>query len=337
MVAPGGENGGSLAVDAAAMSATDLASAMPLDSDALLEAAEGDDDSGPVSFRDLLGPNCVIKRMDKNKNIISEAAPEEMQAEMMTRASAQKRLGACAEHVKSMSQKDKLAWGIDLKEKANAFYAASTFDEAAKLYNDCLVAIDLSGTEEENREVVSKLQLPVCTNLAACMIEMGHYQRCIEICDIALSADEGNPKAAYRRGLARYRLGNHAAARPDFERALRGVNSRLEDGAAPVDEEERKSLIDVKRRVIIYLNNMRRHSQNEKQACQKMFEADKSLYADRPGAVREDEVEPPIDDSDAALDAALQRVRDTYACCRCGRRARPAPAAPVPAAKNKDD
>ncbi|CAE7322261.1 unnamed protein product [Symbiodinium pilosum] len=45
--------------------------------------------------------------------------------------------------------------------------------QAARLYNDCLVALDFDGKEHETAEVVAKLQLPVCTNLAACLIESG--------------------------------------------------------------------------------------------------------------------------------------------------------------------
>merc|ERR1719203_1072907 len=138
----------------------------------------------------------------------------------MTRASAQKRLGSCAEHVKDMSWQRKLDWALDLKDRANEFYAKSNFDEAAKLYNDCLVALDLDGTEAESKDVAHKLQLPVCTNLAACMVEMGQNARCVEICDMALAVDAHRVKAQYRRGLARYRMGNHVAARRDFEGAL---------------------------------------------------------------------------------------------------------------------
>lgn len=43
--------------------------------------------------------------------------------------------------------------------------------EAAQLYNDCLVALDFDDDEAQNLEARQKLQLPICTNLAACLIE----------------------------------------------------------------------------------------------------------------------------------------------------------------------
>lgn len=297
------------------------------------EEAEESDAGEEKSFAELLGPECVIKRVDKDKNVLSNAKPEEMERELRTRASAQKRLGACAEHVRHMSRVEKLRWAIDLKDKANEFYAANNFEEAARLYSDCLVALDLDGSEEEVREVAVKLQLPVCTNLAACMIESGKYARCVEICDIALGVDSECAKALYRRGLARYRTGDHAGARPDFESALRSVRASREgqgEGAGRAAgvgdaEAEARSLADLERRVTVYLGHIRRHLAQEKQACQRMFDSG-PLYQDRP-----DPVEPPVDpadvdDSDEAIDAALARARGDWFRCTwrgCGRRRPP--------------
>ncbi|CAJ1461689.1 unnamed protein product [Effrenium voratum] len=124
------------------------------------------------------GPNCVIKRVDKDQKVLGHAQPEEMQQVLLSRASMQKRLGACAEHVKTMTREEKLHWALDLKDQANQSYASSKFEEAAQLYNDCLVGLDFDGDDAQNSEVATKLQLPICTNLAACLIEMGKHEEC---------------------------------------------------------------------------------------------------------------------------------------------------------------
>ena len=54
------------------------------------------------NFAELLGPHCVIQRVDKDKNVLGTAEPEEMRRELTSRAGAQRRLGACAEHVKEI-------------------------------------------------------------------------------------------------------------------------------------------------------------------------------------------------------------------------------------------
>jgi len=298
------------------------------DADADADEVEADvDDQGSEeeaasspSFADILGPDCVIQRMDKDRKVQGTAKPDEMQHELMTRASTQKRIGACAEHVKNMSREEKLSWALELKDRANVFYTSCNFEEAAKLYNDCLVAMDFGDSEAEKREVQRKLQLPVCTNLAACMIEMGLYVRCIEMCDIALSIEPDSSKAVYRRGLAHYRLGDHESARPDLEKALRLIDAQASEMPEAGGEDDARSRDDLRRRVLAYLVHIRSFSQKERTACRRVFErvADEPLYADRANPSEE---APQIDDSDEAIDAALQRIRrNDWRCCPCRRR-----------------
>lgn len=264
---------------------------------------DGEGEGCSRSFADILGPNCVIKRVDKDQKVIGHAEPDEMQQELVARAATQKRLGACAEHVHHLPRKEKLQWALDLKDKANECYVQSRFEEAARLYNDCLVALDFDGKEDETAEVVAKLQLPVCTNLAACLIEMGKYEECVRMCDIALSVDPTAPKALYRRGLARYRLGDHRQSRPDLEAALRSIsNWRMnQDGAS----EDAPGMHDLERRIRHYLIDIRRTLELEKANCQKIFlrkDSEKRLYDDRPDRQEEQETVE-VDDSDEAIEA----------------------------------
>lgn len=300
------------------------------DADMEINDGEDDEDAGgeqaeQVNFADLLGPECVIRRVDKDKKFLCNAKPEEMQKELMSRASTQKRLGACAEHVKNMDRDEKLRWAIGLKDQANQFYNNLHFEEAARLYSDCLVALDFEGDEEQNKEVATKLQLPVCTNLAACTIEMGKYERCIEICDIALGVDPKCAKALYRRGLSYYRLGDHMTARPDFEAALHEGKKRMEEQEYG---EEPRALEDLIRRVSVYLGNIRQYSRKERERCQQMWTKDGAkteIYADRPGAKTEEEIQAnawTVDDSDEAIEQALAEARGDWNCCSCCRRRR---------------
>mmetsp|Transcript_96605 Transcript_96605/g.258285 ORF Transcript_96605/g.258285 Transcript_96605/m.258285 type:complete len:137 (-) Transcript_96605:489-899(-) len=78
-----------------------------------------------------------------------------------------------AEEVQGKTRRDKMDWALQLKDHANSLYHNQKFREAAKVYTDCLVALDFGETEEDSRETQVMLQLPVTTNLAACMIEQG--------------------------------------------------------------------------------------------------------------------------------------------------------------------
>eukprot|EP00933_Yihiella_yeosuensis_P029476 TRINITY_DN23121_c0_g1_i1.p1 TRINITY_DN23121_c0_g1~~TRINITY_DN23121_c0_g1_i1.p1 ORF type:complete len:377 (+),score=103.59 TRINITY_DN23121_c0_g1_i1:56-1132(+) len=302
---------------------------------------DGEDDdclADPSKFAEILGNECIIKRIDKDQKVSGTAKPEDMQRELMSRASIQKRMGACAEHVKGMTQKEKLEWALQLKATGNEFYNNNKFEEAAKLYNDCLVALDFEGSPEENLEVQQKLQLPVCTNLAACLIEMGSYQRCAELCDMALAADPKAAKALYRKGLALYRLGNHKEARPNFEKALIAITEHLEDlknnssassssstqepqsqETTAEEKDPAASLRDLERRVQLYLNHIQRSRIQEKERARKVFASSSksNLYDDRPGAKPEEEEpeEQEIDDSEEAIEARLQELKGGWCCC----------------------
>jgi hypothetical protein len=42
-----------------------------------------------------------------------------------------------------------------------------------QLYTDCLCALDFSGSEAQSKILKNSIQIPVTTNLAACMLEQG--------------------------------------------------------------------------------------------------------------------------------------------------------------------
>lgn len=283
--------------------------------------SDGDcEDWAPVSFKDLLGDGCEIKRVDKDKKVLGSVRPEDMQREVETSAATQKRLGGLAEAIKDMNRQEKLDWALQVKELGNAKYVERQFDEAAKLYNDCLVALDLEGTEQECERTRQELQLPVCTNLAACMIESGQYRRCEEICDLALAVDPRCAKALFRRGLARYRLGSHARARADLEAASEAAQAQRSPGGE--ESAASRSTADIVRRAALYVAEIRRLEAREKASCRRMFETEgDGIYADRPGVVPEED-DTVVDDSDEAIEAALRRHDPVGWQCCCRRRPR---------------
>lgn len=288
------------------------------------EAGDAIGEEPEQNWADMLGSNCTIQRVDKDKKVLGTAKPEEMQREVETRAAAQQRLGAVSDLMKDMCRQDKLLWGLQMKEKANALYAANKVVEASKLYNDCLCALDFEGSDADREEVQNKLQLPVCTNLAACMLESGQYGRCIELCNISLGVDPQCAKALYRRGLAYYRQSNFSAARPDLEAALASIKEQRDvEVSDPTCTDSVKALNDLERRATLYLVHIRRFAQQERDSCKRMFSRDcqkqEELYADRPDARPDEPEEEAIDDSDEALDLLLKRSRPKpwwSFCCR---------------------
>lgn len=285
-------------------------SAFDVNTEDLTDACEPDEEE--LAIRKILGPDCVIKRISKDGKFIRGAQPEEMQKEMMSAAEMQQRMSACVEHVRGMNREQKLNWALKVKNDANRLYYKNEFDEAANLYNECLVALDFDGSEEDRAENNSKLLLPVCTNLAACMIEKGCYERCIEICNMALRADPTCVKALFRSGLSYYRLGDFDSARPKFVSAQREV---LVQRPLCTRGAEEIVLDDLAKRIDVYLKCMRLQSKEEREQCMKMFE--QAIYQDMPlpGTYTRGPCnnQPKIDDSDAMIDELLARHRGR--CC----------------------
>eukprot|EP00913_Durusdinium_trenchii_P006727 g6323.t1 len=91
-------------------------------------------------------------------------------------------------------------------------------------------------------------------------------------------------EALYRRGLARYRMGDYRAARPDLDAALQAI-TEWQEGEDEKPQDEVVAMKDVERRVRHYLVDLRRFHEK----CQKIFNRkdQKPLYDDRPDVKEE--------------------------------------------------
>jgi len=210
-----------------------------------------------------------------------------------------------AEEVQGKTRRDKMDWALQLKDHANSLYHNQKFREAAKVYTDCLVALDFGETEEESRETQVMLQLPVTTNLAACMIEQGSYARCIELCNIAVGIDPRCVRALYRRGVAHYRRHEHEEARADFESAQQSMKCFPASSGS-----EQTAYDDMDRRMTVYLNYIRRKKAEHKQMFAKAFQA--SHYDDKPDWQQKMDPSPLPSDSDEDLEPPAAGI---FSCC----------------------
>lgn len=246
------------------------------------------------------GARVELKRVDKDRNVIGDSSAQEFGVEV----ERCQRMKIMAGEVQGKSRADKMDWALQLKDHANSLYHDQKFKDAAKVYTDCLVALDFGETEEEARETQLKLQLPVTTNLAACMIEQGSYSRCIELCNIALGIDPCCIRALYRRGVAHYRRQEHDESRRDFEAALAAMVQ------AP-SENEQTANDDMMRRMTVYLSYIRRKREEHKLMFARAFTA--SHYVDKPDWTEPPELPPLPSDSDDDLEPP---ARGFFSCCK---------------------
>ncbi|XRB01227.1 hypothetical protein NFJ02_11g05770 [Pycnococcus provasolii] len=104
------------------------------------------------------------------------------------------------------------------KQRGNALYQEGSFDMARVCYERALTILDtppLVCTPSANRASV-----PLRTNLASTLLNLGEDALALRQCDLALHTDATCVKALYRRSLVYQRRGLYRAAMSDLDKAL---------------------------------------------------------------------------------------------------------------------
>jgi hypothetical protein len=179
------------------------------------------------------------------------------------------------------SRSEKLAWCREKREEGNNLYKKKMLTQALDCYVISLTGLDFGNTEEEKKEAVLQVQVPVLCNMAACWILMKDWGKAEEICTQALTLDPLNHKALARRGTARCYLGRVALAREDLQtlelhcRGTGGGEKReLEEGvSAQIDKLARLVESTTKRQQ----DNL----ESRKSTAKKMFSSPAGLYDDK--------------------------------------------------------
>ncbi|KAF4651041.1 hypothetical protein FOZ61_010844 [Perkinsus olseni] len=124
------------------------------------------------------GPLPSFHRVSDGNRMLGEVDPNHACQEL---TSAYRRHSLTRAH-KGVDRSARLAWALDTKSRANQLYREGKFQEAQQLYVDCLSAMDGSP------EMKSKILVPISASLAACMIELGHYAKCVKLCSTCIEA-----------------------------------------------------------------------------------------------------------------------------------------------------
>jgi len=158
----------------------------------------------------------------------------------------------------AMSVEEHLRQAEEYKEKGNSFYKAGELKKALGSYHKVLLYVkglqlppgdgsphDLSSattTSSPNRVPkdrvadVQNLMQTTRLNMAACYLQVGEFQKCVDACNDSLGIGR-TCKALFRRGQAYMELRNFAAAKTDLEAAL---ELSSEDDATAVKQQLRR-------------------------------------------------------------------------------------------------
>jgi len=240
----------------------------------------------------LKASGCEMKRCDKDRNVVGDTSPEDFG---QTVEQAQ-RLTAIAKELEHYSPEQKMEWAKKVKDAGNESYYKREIKEATAFYVDCLVALDLVDEKVKHR-MRHEIQLPVTTNLAACMLEQGRNLKCAELCNVALGIDPTNIIAWTRKAVSHFRLLDYEDALHDFDEALKLLDE-------PSGQQYQ--------RIMMYVNQIQRQASLEKRRARRAFSKLKlsELYNEKedwkPLEKRKDVL---VDDSDAAIAKILEKYR----------------------------
>ena len=92
-----------------------------------------------------------------------------------------------------------------------------------------------------------------------------------------------------------------------------------------LEKQETSDDDDVRRRITVYMNQIRDIRRKQKEIHGNMFKADEGIYNNKADVKEGEEVEEPeVDDTDEAIERALQSTRESLrwsrGCCACRRR-----------------
>ena len=118
----------------------------------------------------------------------------------------------------ALSTAAKIATAVDYKDKGNALFRAGEFKSAVKqyrfafLYSKGLIAVDDASmamyVNEDDKlsrgqtDSVKDLNRTIYSNLSACYLKMGAFDRALENANHALQIKKDDPKSLLRKGQA---------------------------------------------------------------------------------------------------------------------------------------
>jgi len=123
-----------------------------------------------------------------------------------------------------MTQPERIAYGLSLKEIGNACYksgqlrrAMKRYDQITKLFKGDLNDPDI---DPSDKKAIQALEASTFSNLAACSLTAKQYDLTIDYTNKVLAQDSSNVRALIRRGKARAYLNMWDESLGDFEKAL---------------------------------------------------------------------------------------------------------------------
>lgn len=195
----------------------------------------------------------------------------------------QSKIASTAQLLQKLDETDRTKWAIEMKDYANELYENKYFPEALEVYVEALTASKFVDEDICNTNV-EDLIIPVLCNMAACCIQLKHWEKAAKFAEQAIKLRSNCSKALMRQGVAFFYLGEFKLSISTLKNAL--DNSRQANNLL-IEESKEKSPYFTKfvllsendiQRITIMISKSRnglkiekKGYQNQKTALQKIF------------------------------------------------------------------
>ena len=98
-----------------------------------------------------------------------------------------------------LSYAEKKSWVVARKEDGNKLYRSGKHEEAIEKYMEAVMGVAIGDSPSDRKDAILTLQVPLLSNLAACMMVKGQYGRGRSLLDEAVSVLEHTGKGKERK------------------------------------------------------------------------------------------------------------------------------------------
>ncbi|CAE8646985.1 unnamed protein product, partial [Polarella glacialis] len=141
------------------------------------------------------------KQMQDQMKQMGSMSPEQLQSQM---SQAQKQMSDQKQYYFNASTM--------LKNEGNTHIKNEKYDEALKVYSK-----GLENIVPHSGDDIEQLRLSLLLNMAMCTLKKKEWTQTVDHCEAALKVNTKSVKALFRRGLARFELGQLADAITDVK------------------------------------------------------------------------------------------------------------------------
>ncbi len=156
---------------------------------------------------------------------------------------------AQADEAKEKPLEERIVMAEEMRLRGNALFKEGKLQAAAEVYKATIPMLRLVKATDEEQRIRGKALVPLCLNLAQCLIDMELYREAEGYIDTALADDPDNAKGLFRMAVVDFKLRNNddalrfavAAQKQQDSKQIRLLLTQIKSAIAQENQSAQKS------------------------------------------------------------------------------------------------